>query len=98
MASLLRHAYAALGGARTPPVARRYPGPERRLPGPGRHRPVDAAGPGGRPEPAPVRPYAYQAARHYALNLIRDILSAVVPGADTAALLNWGCQTPAGSC
>jgi uncharacterized membrane protein YccC len=36
---------------------------------------------------------AASAARHYALNLVRDLPSASVPDADTAALLNRGCQT-----
>ena len=36
---------------------------------------------------------AATSARHYALNLVRDIPSAAVPDADTAALLNRGCQT-----
>jgi hypothetical protein len=35
---------------------------------------------------------AATAARHYALNLIRDIPPAVAPDADTAALLDRGCQ------
>ena len=53
MASLLRHAYAALGGAEDASrAARRYPGIEHCLRSPGGQHPVDAAGRGGRPEPA----------------------------------------------
>ena len=36
---------------------------------------------------------AATSARRYALNLVRDIPSAAVPDADTAALLNRGCRT-----
>jgi hypothetical protein len=46
----------------------------------------------GQSERAGTAMAAATAARHYALNLIRDIPPAVAPDADTAALLDRGCQ------
>jgi hypothetical protein len=48
---------------------------------------------GGQSQRAGATIAAATSARHYALNLVRDIPSAAVPDADTAALMNRGCQT-----
>jgi hypothetical protein len=49
--------------------------------------------PGGQSQRAGTAMAAATAARHYAVNLVRDIPPAVVPDADTAALLDRGCHT-----
>jgi hypothetical protein len=48
---------------------------------------------GGQSQRAGATIVAATSARYYALNLVRDIPPAAVPDADTAALLNRGCQT-----
>jgi hypothetical protein len=48
---------------------------------------------GGQGQRAGATIVAATSARRYALNLVRDIPSAAVPDADTAALLNRGCRT-----
>jgi len=53
-------------------------------------RPIHAVGQSERADTAMA---AATAARHYALNLIRDIPSAAAPDPDTAALLERGCHT-----
>jgi hypothetical protein len=93
MASLLRHAYAALGGAEdaallqddTQALNAAYQALASTIQS---IRRVQAVGQSQRTAMA-----AATAARYYALNLIRDIPSAAAPGADTAALLGGGCQT-----
>jgi uncharacterized membrane protein YccC len=95
MASLLRHAYAALGGAEdaallqddTQALNAAYQALAATVQS---MRLVQAV---GQSQWAGTAIAATTAARHYALNLIRDIPPAAVPGADTAALLNRGCQT-----
>jgi uncharacterized membrane protein YccC len=94
MASLLRHAYAAFGGAddaallqgdtRVLTTAYRSLAPTIQS-----MRRFQA---GGQSQRAGATATAAMAARHYALNLVRDIPSAAVPEADTAALLDQGCQ------
>jgi uncharacterized membrane protein YccC len=95
MASLLRHAYAALGGAEDAALVQ---GDTRALNAAyyalastiQSMRPVQAV---GRSERAGTAMAAAAAARHYAFNLIRDIPPAAAPDLDTAALLDRGCQT-----
>jgi hypothetical protein len=48
---------------------------------------------GGQGQRAGTTMAAATAARHYALNLVRDIPPAAVPDANTAALLDRGCRT-----
>jgi uncharacterized membrane protein YccC len=95
MASLLRHAYAALGGAQDAALVQ---GDTRALNAAyyalastiQSMRPVQAV---GRSERAGTAMAAATAARHYALNLIRDIPPAAAPDPSTATLLDRGCQT-----
>jgi hypothetical protein len=94
MASLLRHAYAALGGAED---AALLPGDTRALNAAYQAlaatiQPMRRVQAGGQSERAGTAMAAATAARHYALNLIRDIPPAAAPDADTAALLDRGCQ------
>jgi uncharacterized membrane protein YccC len=95
MASLLRHAYAALGGAEDAALVQ---GDTRAL-NAAYHaltstiqsmRRVQA---GGQSERAGTTLAAAMAAHRYALNLMRDIPPAAAPDPDTAALLDRGCQT-----
>jgi uncharacterized membrane protein YccC len=95
MASLLRHAYAALGGAENAALVQ---GDTRAL-NAAYHalastiqsmRPVQAV---GQSERAGTTMAAVTAARRYALNLIRDVPRAVAPAPDIAAVLDRGCQT-----
>jgi hypothetical protein len=95
MASLLRHACAALGGEEDAALL------------PGGTRTLNTAywalastiqsmrriQPGGQSQRAGTAMAAATAARHYAVNLVRDIPPTVVPDADTAALLDRGCHT-----
>jgi uncharacterized membrane protein YccC len=99
MASLLRHVYAALGGVEDAALAQ---GDTRAL-NAAYHalastiqsmRRVQAL---GQSEGAGTALAAATAARRYALNLMRDIPPAAAPDADTAALLDRGCQTLQGS-
>jgi uncharacterized membrane protein YgaE (UPF0421/DUF939 family) len=95
LASLLRHAYAALGGAEdaallqddTQALNAAYQALAATIQS---MRLVQPVGQSQRSGPAMA---AARAARYYALNLIRDIPPAAMPGADTAALLDRGCQT-----
>jgi hypothetical protein len=95
MASLLRHAYAELGGAQDAALVQ---GDTRALNAAyyalastiQSMRPVQAV---GQSEWAGPVLAAAMAARRYALNLMRDIPPAAAPDADTAALLDRGCQT-----
>jgi len=95
MASLLRHAYAALGGREDAALVQ---GDTRALNAAYQAlastvqsmRPIHAVGQSERADTAMA---AATAARHYALNLIRDIPSAAAPDPDTAALLERGCHT-----
>jgi uncharacterized membrane protein YccC len=95
MASLLRHAYAALGGAEDAALVQ---GDTRALNAAYQALastvqsmwPVHAVGQSERADTAMA---AATAARHYALNLIRDIPPAAAPDQDTAALLDRGCHT-----
>jgi hypothetical protein len=48
---------------------------------------------GGQSQRAGATIVAAASARHYAFDLVRDIPPAAVPDADTAALMNQGCQT-----
>jgi uncharacterized membrane protein YccC len=95
MARLLRHAYAALGGAEDAALVQR----DTRALNAAYHalastiqsmRWVQA---GGQGERAGTALAAVTAARRYALTLMRDIPPAAAPDADTAALLDRGCQT-----
>ncbi len=95
MASLLRHTCAALGGAEDAALLQ------------GDTRTLNTAywalastiqsmrriQPGGQSQRAGTAMAAATAARHYAVNLVRDIPPTVVPDADTAALLDRGCHT-----
>ena len=95
MASLLRHAYAALGGAEDAAVLQ------------GDTRALNTAygalassiqsmrrvQPGGQSQRACATMAAATAGRRYALDLVRDIQPAAAPDADTAAVLDRGCQT-----
>jgi uncharacterized membrane protein YccC len=95
MASLLRHAYGALGGAddaallqgdtQVLTTAYRSLAPTIQS-----MRRVQA---GGQSQRAGATVAAARAARHYALNLVRDIPSSAGADADTAALLDRGCRT-----
>jgi hypothetical protein len=92
---LLRHAYAALGGAED---AASLPGDTRALNAAYQAlastiQPMRRVQAVGQSERAGATMAAATAARHYALNLVRDIPPAVAPDADTAALLDRGCQT-----
>ena len=95
MASLLRHAYAALGGAEdaalvqadTRALNAAYYALASTIQS---MRPVQAA---SQSERAGTALAAAMAARHHALNLMRDIPPAAAPDADTTALLDRGCQT-----
>jgi hypothetical protein len=95
MASLLRHAYAAVGGAEDAALVQ---GDTRALNAAYQALastvqsmwPVHAVGQSERADTAMA---ATTAARHYALNLIRDIPPAAAPDQDTAALLDRGCHT-----
>ena len=94
-ASLLRHAYAALGGAEDAAVLQ------------GDTRALNTAygalassiqsmrrvQPGGQSQRACATMAAATAGRRYALDLVRDIQPAAAPDADTAAVLDRGCQT-----
>jgi uncharacterized membrane protein YccC len=103
MASLLRHAYGALGGAGD---AASLPGDTRVLttayqslaPTIQSMRRVQA---GGQSQRAGTAVAAARSARHYALNLVRDIPPSGVADADTdtdtATLLDQGCRTLQGS-
>jgi uncharacterized membrane protein YccC len=95
MANLLRHAYTALGGAEDAAVLQA----DTRALNAAYHalastiqsmRWVEAV---GQSQWAGMAMAAATAARHYALNLIRDIPPAAEPAADTAALLDLACQT-----
>jgi uncharacterized membrane protein YccC len=95
MASLLQHVYAALGGAEDAALVQ------------GDTRALNAAYHAlastiqsmlrvqtlGQSERAGPALAAAMAARRYALTLMRDIPPAAAPDADTAALLDRGCQT-----
>jgi hypothetical protein len=95
MASLLRHAHGALGA------------PEDNALLQGDTRALNAAHQalastvqsmrrvqaGGQRQQADEAMAAAAAARHYALNLVRDIPPTAVPDTDTAALLDRGCRT-----
>ena len=95
MASLLQHAYAALGGAQdaallqddTQALNAAYQALAATI---ASMRLVQPVGQNQRSGPAMA---AARAARYYALNLIHDIPPAAMPGADTAALLDRGYQT-----
>jgi uncharacterized membrane protein YccC len=95
MASLLRRAYAALGGEEEAALlqddTRALDTAYRALASSIQSmRRIQA---GGQSQRAGATIAAATSARHYALNLVRDIPSAAVPDADTAALMNRGCQT-----
>jgi uncharacterized membrane protein YccC len=95
MASLLRRAYAALGGEEDAALlqddSRALDTAYRALASSIQSmRRIQA---GGQSRRAGATIVAAASARRYALNLVRDIPSAAVPDADTAALLNQGCQT-----
>ena len=95
MASLLRHAYAALGGAEDAIVLQ------------GDTRELNTAygalaasiqsmrrvGAGAQSQRAGATMAAATAGRRYVLNLVRDIQPAAAPDPDTTALLDRGCQT-----
>ncbi len=95
MANLLRRAYAALGGEE---VAALLQDDTRALDTSYRAlassiqsmRRIQAV---GQSQWAGATIVAATSARHYALNLVRDIPPSAVPDADTAALLNRGCRT-----
>jgi uncharacterized membrane protein YccC len=95
MASLLRHAYEVLGGAGD---AASLPGDTQVLTSAYRSleptiqsmRRVQA---GGQSQRAGLAVAAARAARHYALNLVRDIPPPAEADAGTAALLDRGCRT-----
>jgi uncharacterized membrane protein YccC len=95
MASLLRHAYAALGGAEDAALVQRdtraLNAAYRALTSTIQSMRLVAAG--GQGERAGTALAAATAARRYALTLMRDIPPAAAPDADTAALLDRGCQT-----
>jgi uncharacterized membrane protein YccC len=95
MASLLRRAYAALGGEENAALlqddTRALDTAYRALASSIQSmRRIQA---GGQSQWAGATIVAVTSARHYALNLVRDIPPAAVPDADTAALLSRGCQT-----
>jgi hypothetical protein len=96
MASLLRRAYAALGGEEEDAAllhddSRALDTAYRALAASIQSmRRIQA---GGQSQRAGATIVAAASARHYAFDLVRDIPPAAVPGADTAALLNQGCQT-----
>jgi hypothetical protein len=95
MASLLRRAYAALGGQE---VAALLQDDTRALDTSYRAlassiQSMRRIQTGGQGQWAGTTIVAATSARHYALNLMRDIPPAAVPDAGTAALLNRGCQT-----
>jgi Fusaric acid resistance protein-like len=95
MASLLRHTYAALGGEKDAALlqddTRALNTAYRALaPSIQSMRRIQA---GSQSQRAGATIVAATSARHYALNLVRDIPPAAVPDADTAALLNRGCRT-----
>jgi uncharacterized membrane protein YccC len=95
MASLLRHAYAALGGAEDAVVLQ------------GDTRELNTAygalaasiqsmrriGAGAQSQRAGATMAAATAGRRYVLNLVRDIQPAAAPDPDTTTLLDRGCQT-----
>ena len=95
MASLLRHAYAALDGAEDAVVLQ------------GDTRELNTAygalaasiqsmrrvGAGAQSQRAGATMAAATAGRRYVLNLVRDIQPAAAPDPDTTALLDRGCQT-----
>jgi len=95
MASLLRHTYAAFGGEEdaalrqddTRALNTAYQALASSIQS---MRRVQA---GSQSQRAGATIVAATSARRYALNLVRDIPSAAVPDADTAALLNRGGQT-----
>jgi uncharacterized membrane protein YccC len=95
LASLLRHAYAALGGAEDAALLQA----DTRALNTAYHalastiQPMRRVQAAGQSQRAGTAMAAATAARHYALNLIRDIPPAVTPDADIAALLDRGCQT-----
>jgi uncharacterized membrane protein YccC len=95
MASLLRHACAALGGEED---AALLPGDTRTLNTAywalaSTIQSMRRIQPGGQSQRAGTAMAAATAARHYAVNLVRDIPPTVVPDADTAALLDRSCHT-----
>ena len=95
MASLLRHAYAALGGAED---AAFLPGDTRALNTAygalaSSIQSIRRVQAGGQSQRAGATMAAATAGRRYALNLVHDIPPAAAPDADTAALLDRGCQT-----
>jgi Fusaric acid resistance protein-like len=95
MASLLRHAYPALGGEEAAALlqddTRALDSAYRALASSIQSmRRIQA---GGQSRRAGATIVAATSARRYALNLVRDIPTAAVPDADIAALLNRGCQT-----
>jgi uncharacterized membrane protein YccC len=95
MASLLRRAYAALGGQEDAALlqddARALDTAYRALAS--SIQSMRRIQTGGQSQRARATIVAATSARRYALNLVRDIPPAAVPDADTAALLNRGCQT-----
>jgi uncharacterized membrane protein YccC len=95
MASLLRHAYAALGGEEDAAFlqddTRALDTDYRALAS--SIQSMRRIQTGSQSQRAGATIVAATSARHYALNLVRDIPPAAVPDADTAALLNRGCQT-----
>jgi uncharacterized membrane protein YccC len=95
MASLLRHAYAALGGAENAAVLQddtralntAYGALAASI------QSMRRIGAGGQSQQAGATMAVATAGRRYALYLVRDIQPAAAPDADTAALLDRGCQT-----
>jgi len=95
MASLLRRAYAALGGEEeaallqddTQALETAYRALASSI------QSMRRIQPGGQSQRAGATIAAATSARRYALNLVRDIPPTAVPDADTANLLNRGCQT-----
>jgi hypothetical protein len=95
MASLLRHTYATLGGEEdaallqddTRALNTAYQALASSI------RSMRRIQAGGQSQRAGTTIVAATSARRYALNLVRDIPPAAVPPADTAVLLDRGCQT-----